>query len=123
MMTPVEYARQYTSLVVATGLNTTETVSVRAYQNTGTTHPQWTVKPVTATVWGTVQGKVVAYMADPKNKGLLHGRPIAATKNPAGWQLVAMLVHQGGGAPHEIATVLQIVHLYWKELRAGAKDL
>jgi hypothetical protein len=107
MSTPYHYALGYWNLTVPLDGESSQ-VMVGDYQNPG---PNYVVKAVPAELWSAVQSKFNAHV----NK---HGMSIYGHAIPprANWPLTIQLVHKGGGSVHEIRTVLQLVHLYWKDL-------
>ena len=109
LASPYHYGLQYLNLSVSLGTGVAPTiVRVEDYQNPG---PNWFVKVVPDEHWQKVLGR---YDQHVKQYGrVLYGRPI-----PDAFELKhVQLVHKGAGSPSQIRTVLQLVHLYWKELK------
>jgi hypothetical protein len=115
-LSPYQYALQYLNLRVPLGPEVTSvTVSVADYQNPG---PNWYVKVVPAAHWSKVQNKFKEHVTTRGR--VLYGQPIPESVAPEDTQLV----HKGAGSPAQIRAVLQLVHLYWKELNLGpTRDL
>lgn len=108
IISPYHYGLQYLNLLVPLGMGISPTVvRVEDYQNPG---PKWKVKIPPDSPWWTVRGRFNQHIKE--HGRMLYGKPVPDSFE----EDHVRLVHTGGGSPSQIRTVLQLVHLYWKEL-------